>query len=130
MDISDIQLQVNQTVRFDVTMPPGQVSQRVEVTATLATLATETSDVGEVIENHQLVDLPLNGRQFVQLATLSSDVYLSGPNNAGDSAGDQVISQGGRLFSNSYLLDGTDIRVERGGSYGVSLLSMANYQLA
>ena len=120
VDISDIQLQVNQTVRFDVTMPPGQVSQRVEVTATLATLATDTSDVGEVIENQQLVDLPLNGRQFVQLATLSSDVYLSGPNNAGDSAGDQVISQGGRLFSNSYLLDGTDIRVERGGSYGVS----------
>jgi len=120
LDISDIQLQVNQTVRFDLTMTLGQVSQRVEVTATLATLATDTSDVGEVVENHQLVDLPLNGRQFVQLATLSSDVYLSGPNNAGDSAGDQVISQGGRLFSNSYMLDGTDIRVERGGSYGVS----------
>jgi len=120
VDIRDIQLQVNQTLRLDLSMQLGQVSQRVEVTATLATLATDTSDVGEVIENQQLVDLPLNGRQFVQLATLSSDVYLSGPNNAGDSAGDQVISQGGRLFSNSYLLDGTDMRVERGGSYGVS----------
>jgi hypothetical protein len=120
VDIRDIQLQVNQTLRFDLSMQLGQVSQRIEVSATLAALATDTSDVGEVIENHQLVDLPLNGRQFVQLATLSSDVYLSGPNNAGDSAGDQVINEGGRLFSNSYLVDGTDIRVERGGSYGVS----------
>src|SRR5690349_12815431 len=66
LDISDIQLQVNQTVRFDLIMRIGQVSQVVEVTATLATLATDTSDVGEVVENHQLVDLPLNGRQFVQ----------------------------------------------------------------
>jgi len=120
VDIRDIVLQVDQTLRFDLTMQIGQVSQSVEVTATLAPLATDTSDVGEVIENHQLVDLPLNGRQFVQLATLSSDVYLSGPNNSGDSAGDQVINEGGRLFSNSYMVDGVDIRVERGGSYGVS----------
>jgi hypothetical protein len=120
VDIRDIQLQINQTVRFDLTMPVGQVTQSVEVTATLAALATDTSDVGEVVASHQLVDLPLNGRQFVQLATLTSDVYLSPPNNAGDSAGNQVMSEGGRLFSNSYLLDGVDIRVERGGSYGVS----------
>ena len=120
VDIQNIELQVNQTVRFDLTMQVGQVSQSIEVTATLATLATDTSDVGEVVENHQLVDLPLNGRQFIQLATLSSDVYLSPPNNAADSAGYQVISEGGRLFSNSYLMDGVDIRVERGGSYGVS----------
>ena len=79
VDIRDIELQVDQTVRFDLNMPLGGVSQKVEVTATLATLATDTSDVGEVVENHQLLDLPLNGRQFVQLATLSSDVISPRP---------------------------------------------------
>lgn len=120
VDVHNVQLQVNQTFRSDITMPLGQVSQKVEVTGTLATLNTDTTDVGVVIENRQVLDLPLNGRQFVQLAALGNDVYLQAPNNNGDSAGNQIISQGGRLFSNSYLLDGVEIRVERGGSYGLS----------
>jgi hypothetical protein len=119
-DIQNIQLQVNQTIRYDLTMQLGQVSQNVVVTETLATLNTDTADVGEVIENRQVVDLPLNGRQFVQLAALANDVYLVGPNNNGDSAGNQITSEGSRLFSNSYLFDGVEIRIERGGSYGVS----------
>ena len=64
VDVRDIVLQVDQTLRFDLTMQLGQVSQSIEVTASLVPLATDTSDVGEVIENHQLVDLPLNGRQI------------------------------------------------------------------
>jgi hypothetical protein len=120
VDVQNLQLQVNQTIRTDITMKLGQVNQQVTVTETLATLNTDTADVGEVIENRQVVDLPLNGRQFVQLATLANDVYLSAPNNAGDSAGQQIISEGSRLFSNSYLLDGVDIKIDRGGSYGLS----------
>ena len=120
VDVQNIQLQVNQTFRSDITMPLGSLSQRVEVTENMATLNTDTADVGVVIENRQVLDLPLNGRQFVQLAALGNNVYLQAPNNNGDSAGNQIISQGGRLFSNSYLMDGVEIRVERGGSYGVS----------
>ncbi len=120
VDIRNIQLQVDQTLRYDLSMELGQVSQSVTVTETLATLNTDTADVGEVIENRQVTDLPLNGRNFVQLATLANDVYLVGANNNGDSAGSQITSEGSRLFSNSYLFDGVEIRVERGGSYGVS----------
>ena len=120
VDVQNIQLQVDQTLRYDLTMELGQVSQSVTVTETLAALNTDTADVGEVIENRQVVDLPLNGRQFVQLAALANDVYLVGPNNNGDSAGNQITSEGSRLFSNSYLFDGVEIRIERGGSYGVS----------
>jgi len=120
VDLQNIQLQVNQTLRYDIALELGQVSQNVVVTETLATLNTDTADVGEVIENQQVVDLPLNGRQFVQLAALANDVYLNSPNNNGDSAGNQIISEGSRLFSNSYLFDGVEIRIERGGSYGVS----------
>lgn len=120
VDVRNLVLQVNQTLRTDVTMEPGQVSQQVTVTGTLAALNTDTADVGEVIENQQVVDLPLNGREFVQLATLANDVYLNPPNNSGDSAGEQIISEGGRLFSNQYLLDGVNITIQRGGSYGLS----------
>jgi hypothetical protein len=120
VDIQNIQLQVDQTLRYDLAMELGQVSQSVVVNETLATLNTDTADVGEVIENRQVTDLPLNGRNFVQLAGLANDVFFVGANNNGDSAGQQVTSEGSRLFSNSYLFDGVEIRVERGGSYGVS----------
>src|ERR1035437_1425600 len=120
VDVQNIQLQVDQTLRSDITMSLGQINQSVQVTGSLATLNTDTADVGEVIENRQVVDLPLNGRQFVQLAALANDVYLQSPNNNGDSAGQQIVSEGSRLFSNSYMLDGVEIKVERGGSYAVS----------
>ena len=120
VDVQNIQLQVDQTLRSDITMPLGQINQSVEVTGSLATLNTDTADVGEVIENRQVTDLPLNGRNFVQLAGLANDVFFVGANNNGDSAGSQITSEGSRLFSNSYLFDGVEIRVERGGSYGVS----------
>jgi len=120
VDVQNIQLQVDQTLRYDLAMELGQVSQSVTVTETLATLNTDSADVGEVIENRQVTDLPLNGRNFVALAALANDVYLQNPNNNGDSAGQQITSEGSRLFSNSYLFDGVEIRVERGGSYGVS----------
>src|SRR6516225_5771177 len=64
VDVNGIQLEVNQTVRFDLNMQVGQLNESVEVAATLATLATDTSDVGQVVENRQVVDLPLNGRQY------------------------------------------------------------------
>lgn len=120
LDLRNIELQVNQVLRYDLAMPVGEINQKVEVTETLAALAKDTSDVGEVIENRQVVDLPLNGRNFVQLAALANDVYLNNANNNGDSAGQQIISEGSRLFSNSYLMDGVEIRIARGGSYGVN----------
>jgi hypothetical protein len=61
VDVGGIQLEVNQSVRYDLAMQVGQLSERVEVTAGLAALATETSDVGQVVGNQQVVDLPLNG---------------------------------------------------------------------
>jgi hypothetical protein len=58
VEIVGIELQVNQTVRHDVVMQVGQVTEKVEVAATLSTLATETSDVGQVIANREIVELP------------------------------------------------------------------------
>ena len=120
VDILGIQLQVNQTVRHDLTMQVGQVSEKVEVSATLATLATDTSDVGQVVGNKQIVDLPLNGRQYLQLASLTNGVVTSG-SAGGDNAGPNFTSQGNRPSNNSYLVGGVDTRIQRNNTYGLSI---------
>lgn len=120
VDITGIQLQVNQTARFDLTMQVGQVSEKVEVAATLATLATDTSDVGQVIANREIVDLPLNGRQYLQLASLTNGVVTSG-SAGGDNAGPNFTSQGNRQSNNSYLVGGVDTRIQRNNTYGLSI---------
>ena len=70
--VSGIVLQVNQTVRIDQTMEVGEVTQTVEVTSEIPLVKTDRSDVGQVIESKQVVELPLNGRNFIQLAQLGT----------------------------------------------------------
>ena len=55
-------------------MQVGQVSQRIEVAATAVALNTENATVGSVIENQRIVELPLNGRDFLQLTALDANV--------------------------------------------------------
>jgi hypothetical protein len=71
---SNIKLDINQVVRVDVAMVPGVVSEHVEVTAAEPLVESQTSSIGQVIEDTQVHDLPLNGRDFVQLAYLSPGV--------------------------------------------------------
>jgi hypothetical protein len=120
VNITGIQLQVNQTSRHDLEMQIGEVSARVEVAATLATLATDTSDVGQVINNKEIVELPLNGRQYLQLASLTNGVVTSG-SAGGDNAGPNFTSQGNRASNNSYLVGGIDTRIQRNNTYGLSI---------
>jgi len=122
VDITRVELQVDQTLRFDLTMQVGQVNQTMEVVATLAPLATDTSDVGQVVEDQQVVDLPLNGRMFVQLAALTNDVYLYSVSYLGgaESAGPNIQNEGGRYVSDSYLVDGVETRIVRNSTYGLS----------
>ena len=50
------------------------MTQQVEIAGQAAQVDSETSTLGQVIEGHRIVDLPLNGRNFMQLATISSGV--------------------------------------------------------
>ena len=118
VEIRDIRLQVNQTARFDLLMEVGEVTQTVEVIASAPVLATDSSDVGQVINNRQILDLPLNGRSFMQLASLTNGVILSGTTESG---GPNFLSEGGRPTQNSFLVDGVETRVQREGGYGLNL---------
>src|SRR6266849_6393266 len=110
---SNIELQVQQTARVDFTLTLGQTSQTVEVSGTALLLATETATVGTVIEQKSIVDLPLNGRNYLQLVALSPNVSFgfAAPNNVqrrqGGSRTEQNISIAGmRGVWNNYTLDG------------------------
>src|SRR6266849_8455002 len=71
---NDVELQIQQSARLDFTLQVGELSQTVEVSGTAALIATENATVGTVIENKRIVDMPLNGRNFLQLVSLSPNV--------------------------------------------------------
>lgn len=67
----DVDLLVNQDLEVNLTLTVGSVNQQVEVTGTPPTLETASATIGQVVGSQQVVDLPLNGRQFTELALLT-----------------------------------------------------------
>jgi hypothetical protein len=110
---SNIELQVQQTARVDFTLAVGQTSQTIEVSDFAQLLTTESATVGTVIPEKTIVDLPLNGRNFLQLVSLSPNVsygFVAPAQAAGRQGGtraNQNISISGmRGTWNNYTLDG------------------------
>lgn len=67
-------LQVNQTATFDIVFEVGAVTETLTVEALGAQIQSQTSEIGNVVAERQVVDLPLNGRNFTQLLSLSAGV--------------------------------------------------------
>jgi len=106
-----IELQVQQTVRIDFSLEVGSVTETVETTAPL--LNTEDTTLGTVIDNRRIVDLPLNGRNFLQMVTLTPNVSASfanpgssGPRQGGNRSEQALSISGGRREWNYFTLDG------------------------
>ena len=111
----NVPMAVNQRVRLDVTLKTGGLSQQVDVTTTVALLHVSDATVGEVIDQRQVAELPLNGRQFLELALLVPGAHTSHGAQMGDmnplywrpGQNSAITISGGRPNSNVYLLDGT-----------------------
>ncbi|MEJ7608775.1 MAG: carboxypeptidase-like regulatory domain-containing protein [Bryobacteraceae bacterium] len=114
----NIALEVNQTARLDFSLELGAVTESVLVEATAPLVESETSSVGQVIETKQIEDLPLNGRNFVQLAILgpgvtgvgygASGTIMSGSRPDDLRPGSEIFSNGNREGSNNFMFDGID----------------------
>ena len=115
---SGITLQINQQARVDLSLQLGQLADTVEITGQPPLLEAESSSLGTVV-NEQLVNqLPLNGRNFIQLATLSPGVngvgfsaggtIMSGGRPDDRRPGTEIFANGNREGSNNFLYDGID----------------------
>ena len=122
---ADIDVAVEARQRVDLSLQVGQVSQSVNVTDVASILDTDTSEHSQVIGTQQVVDLPLNGRQYSQLALLATNVHQSpigvsfGPNGTPREGAFNV--NGMRSTYNNFLLDGLD-----NNSYGTSNQNYSN----
>jgi hypothetical protein len=101
-----IRLQVDQRARLDTTLNVGATTERVLVSDVAPILNTESGAIGQVIGNKTIVDLPLNGRNFVQLASLLPNAIIGTSGTAGSTT---VTVSGGRSSKTEFLLDGVSI---------------------
>ena len=114
----DIRLQVDEHREIDFSLNPASVSSTVEVSATEVAVETANPTLGQVITSQQVADLPLNGRNFVQLATLTPGTtsstspvsfFTSAASSEAATRGSFSLSSGGsREQETDWLLDGND----------------------
>src|SRR5688572_8225060 len=95
-------------VRTGVTLQAGGLTETVEVVGATSLLDTQTSSRGLVIDQKKIVELPLNGRDYNQLALLSPGVLPGTPRLASVNFKGVLNVNGNRTFNNVFLLDGVD----------------------
>ncbi|HUO25772.1 MAG TPA: carboxypeptidase-like regulatory domain-containing protein [Candidatus Aquilonibacter sp.] len=114
----DVRLQVDEHRELDFSLQPASVTSTVEVSATQVAVETANPSLGQVITAEEVADLPLNGRNFVQLATLTpgttsstnpNSFFTSGASSEAATRGSFSLSSGGsREQETDWLLDGND----------------------
>ncbi|MDQ6704789.1 MAG: carboxypeptidase-like regulatory domain-containing protein, partial [Acidobacteriota bacterium] len=111
-EVNNVEVTVGQSARADVALRIGETSTKIEVTGTTPLINTESGTLGQEITNKQIVDLPLNGRSFYELARLTPGAnLLPGTGNllrirANYESGTSI--SGVRGNQTSFFLDGVD----------------------
>ncbi len=118
-----IKLDVDQVARLDFVLKPGSVSETVEVSAAAELLDSETSTVGQVIANKSIVEMPLNGRNYLNLATLTAGTSPSVGGRTQSEGG--FVSGGQHGYQMNVQVDGLDNNtVYSGGPVGYEAQSV------
>jgi hypothetical protein len=114
-EVAPFTLSVDQVARIDLKMSIGQSAESVQVSATAVLMQTENATVGTVIDSQKVVELPLNGRSFVQLALLTPGVNPGTPGSItvrrlrgslGQAVG--MSANGARDTQNRFYYDGVE----------------------
>jgi hypothetical protein len=114
-EVAPFSLSVDQVARIDIKMTIGQSVESVQVSATAVLMQTENATVGTVIDSQKVVELPLNGRSFVQLALLTPGVNPGTPGSItvrrlrgslGQAVG--MSANGARDTQNRFYYDGIE----------------------
>ena len=120
---ADFTLEVSQVQEISLKLQLGEATTTVDVTGEVPVVDTATSSMGEVIQGRQVTELPLNGRNFTQLALLTpgvtrgayGDVSMGGTSGTNaeafrnsDTGGSSLVVNGLRSQANNFILDGVD----------------------
>jgi hypothetical protein len=102
-----VQVNIQDRVGVDLKLEPGMATETMTVTAEGSQLETETSDLGQVVDSRRINALPLNGRNYAQLALLGVGVAAAEPGSRVETTYG-FSANGARSLQNNFLLDGID----------------------
>ncbi|MGH9628556.1 MAG: carboxypeptidase regulatory-like domain-containing protein, partial [Bryobacteraceae bacterium] len=119
--IPEFRLQVNEARTFEVRMQLGQVAETVEVTAQAVAVNQTDATIGTVIQQQEIVEIPLNGRNFAQLILLApgaSPAAVGQQETFGITGGYSPAVNGMRHMMNNFTLDGVENNMRFTNSFG------------
>ncbi len=102
-----VRVDVQERPAVDVTLQVGSISESMTITSVTPQLETETSELGQVVDSHTMTTLPLNGRNYAQLALLGAGVAPAEPGSRVETSYG-FSANGARSLQNNFLLDGVD----------------------
>ncbi len=118
---ADVVVNVNARQRVDMTLQVGATTETVQVVGAASVIETDSSERGQVINSRQIVELPLNGRNYSDLALLTAGVHRSPAATSAAPREGAFNVNGLRSTYNNFLLDGVD-----NNAYGTSNQGFAN----
>ena len=107
-EVTDVHIDVQSRPSIDFTLQVGNVSQTLEVQSIAPLLDTQTAELGGVVNERQIVNLPLNGRRYADLALLEAGTFKAPNNLVANAAPDRFSSNGNLETQNYFSLDGID----------------------
>ena len=124
---TNIDLRVNDELRFDITLQVGSVQEEVSVSANSVQVEAESTQLGDVVDSKKMLSLPLNGRSYIDLLGLqagvvpvtSQSIQQDRPVSGTLSAGNLSVN-GQRETANAFLVNGGD--VSEGRNLGAGLI--------
>ena len=111
---SDNRLEIDQKLRLDVALTVGNVSETISVTMENPLLQTQNSETSQVVDTRRIADLPLLGRNFLDLTRMTTGVTTGGGGN-----NTNIAVNGQREFGNSIQVDGVEITANRNNDTNV-----------
>lgn len=109
-------LQIDQKLRIDIQLAVGSVNETVNVSAEPPLLQTQSTETSQVVDTKKIADLPLLGRNFLDLTKLSTGVVTGGGGNQLN-----IAVNGQREFANSVVVDGIEVTGNRNNDTGLSV---------
>lgn len=105
--VGPVELNVQERPSVDVVLRVGEIHEQITVTSQGPQLETENSDLGQVVTAKRISTLPLNGRNYAQLAQLGTGVVPAEPGSRAEKSF-AFSSNGARALQSNFLLDGVD----------------------